>query len=284
MHRFTLLFFVCATVFIGYSQSKPAYVLYNSKGKKVSYKKLIKSAEKSNIVLFGELHNNAIAHWLQLELTKELGEKNQLVLGAEMFERDNQDELNNYLDGTIDKDALDTLARLWMNYETDYAPLVHYARENKLTFVATNIPRRLANIVYKQDVQGLDSLTDEELSWIAPLPFPFDSLLPTYQKILEMMGEHGTHLLVKAQAIKDATMAHSIAPHLSANSIFIHYNGAFHSDYYEGILWYLNHYAQSFTALTISTVNQSNIKKLENEHLGKADFIICVDEDVTSTY
>jgi uncharacterized iron-regulated protein len=284
MLRFILLFFVCAMVGVGYSQSKPAYVLYNSKGKKVSYKKLVKHAEKSNVVFFGELHNNAIAHWLQLELTKELGENNQLVLGAEMFERDNQDELNDYLNGAIDADALDTLARLWMNYETDYAPLVNYAKENELQFIATNIPRRLANIVYKQDVQGLDSLTDEELSWIAPLPFPFDSTLPTYRKILKMMGEHGTPLLVKAQAIKDATMAHSIAPNISENSIFIHYNGAFHSDYYEGILWYLNHYAQSFTPLTISTVTQSNIKRLEKEHLGKADFIICVDEDVTSTY
>jgi uncharacterized iron-regulated protein len=259
-------------------------VLYNSKGKKVSFKKLIKNAEKSNVILFGELHNSAIAHWLQLELTKELGENHQLVLGAEMFERDNQDELNDYLSGAIDADALDTLARLWMNYETDYAPLVNYAKENGLPFVATNIPRRLANIVYKKDVQGLDSLTDEELSWIAPIPFPFDSTLPTYQKILDMMGEHGTPLLVKAQAIKDATMAHSIAPNLSESTIFIHYNGAFHSDYYEGILWYLNHYVDSFTPLTISTVTQSNIKKLEKEPLGKADFIICVDEDVTSTY
>jgi len=284
MLRFALLFFAWASFGVGYSQCKPAYALYTSKGKKVSYKKLVKQAEKSNVIFFGELHNSAIAHWLQLELTKELGENKQLVLGAEMFERDNQDELNSYLSGEIDADELDSNARLWSNYATDYAPLVNYAKEHGLNFIATNIPRRFANIVYKKDVQGLDSLSKEELSWIAPLPFPYDSLLPTYQNILEVMGEHGTPQLVKAQAIKDATMGHSIAPHLSDSTIFIHYNGAFHSNYSEGILWYLNHYANSFKPLTISTVTQSQIGKLEKEHLGKADFIICVDEDVTTTY
>lgn len=284
MHRFVLFLIVWSSFRVGYSQCKPAYVLYNSKGKKVSYKKLVKQAEKSNVVFFGEIHNSAITHWLQLELTKELGESNELVLGAEMFERDNQDELNDYLSGKIDAEELDSTARLWSNYATDYAPLVNYAKENKLPFIATNIPRRFANIVYKNGVKALDSLSEEELSWIAPLPFPYDSLLPTYQNILEMMGEHGTPQLVKAQAIKDATMGHSIAPHLSDKTIFIHYNGAFHSNYYEGILWYLNHYADSFTPLTISTVTQSQTGKLEKEHLGKADFIICVDEDVTTTY
>jgi uncharacterized iron-regulated protein len=284
MLRIALLFLITFSLNIGYSQKKPAYALYNSKGKKVSYKKLVKNAEKSDVILFGEEHNNTIAHWLQLELTQKLGEDNQLVLGAEMFERDNQDELNDYLNGTIDAEELDSVARLWINYPTDYAPLVDYAKENGLIFVATNIPRRFANLVYKKGVEALDTLSDEELSWIAPIPFPYDSLLSTYQNIIKMMGEHGTPKLVKAQAIKDATMGHSIAPYLSDSTIFIHYNGAFHSNYYEGILWYLNQYADSFTALTISTVTQANVGKLEKEHLGKADFIICVDEDVTTSF
>jgi uncharacterized iron-regulated protein len=192
MLRFALLCFVSLSISLGFAQQKPAYVIYNSKGKKVSFNKMVKQAEKSNVVLFGELHNNAIAHWLQLELTKELGEDHQLVLGAEMFERDNQDELNDYLNGTIDAKAFDTLTRLWSNYATDYAPLVNYAKEHQLPFIATNIPRRYANMVYKSGVQSLDTLTEEELSWMAPLPFPYDSLLPTYQEILVMMGEHGS--------------------------------------------------------------------------------------------
>jgi hypothetical protein len=35
---------------------------------------------------------------------------------------------------------------------------------------------------------------------------------------------------------------------------------------------------------TISTVTQSDINTLEKEHLGKADFIICVTEQMTRTH
>jgi uncharacterized iron-regulated protein len=266
-------------------QDKPAYVLYDSKGKKVSFKKLLKDANESNVVLFGELHDNPIAHWLQLELTKELGKNNALVLGAEMFERDNQDEMDAYLKDSITSKEFDSLARLWVNYSTDYAPLVDYAKEHSLPFIATNVPRRFASLVHKKGgFPALDNLTDEEKTWIAPLPIPFDSLLATYQEILVMMGDRGTPDLVKAQAIKDATMAHSIAQYLSDSSIFIHYNGAFHSNFYEGILWYLNKYSSSVNALTISTVTQAEIGKLDEENIGMADYIICVDEDMTSTY
>jgi len=105
-------------------QDKRAYRIYTSKGKVVSYHKMKKLLLKKDVVLFGELHNNAISHWLELELTKDLYLKNDLMLGAEMIESDNQMVLNQYLSGKIDKKAFDTLARFWPNYETDYAPLV----------------------------------------------------------------------------------------------------------------------------------------------------------------
>jgi uncharacterized iron-regulated protein len=79
------------------AQQKPAYVLYNAKGKKVSYKKMITQLSEKNIVLFGEFHNNPIAHWLELAVSKDLSQKKELVFGAEMFEADNQQALNDYL-------------------------------------------------------------------------------------------------------------------------------------------------------------------------------------------
>jgi uncharacterized iron-regulated protein len=270
---------------VAMAQDKPAYVLYNSKGKKVSYASLIKQANASDVVLFGEFHNNPISHWLQLAVTKDLHKTKNLILGAEMFEADNQDALNKYLSGEITQKGLDTMARLWNNYKTDYAPLVNFAKDNKLSFIATNIPRRYASMVNKKGFAALDSLTKEEKQWMAPLPMPYDSTLATYQNILKMMGDHATPNLVKAQATKDATMAHFI--HLNARYYgvtFIHYNGAYHSDYYEGIGWYLKHYAPQLKVMTITTVSQKDLKKLDKEHLGKADFIICVDEDMTGSY
>ncbi len=266
------------------AQNMPAYKIYNAKGKKVSYKKMMKTLAKKDIVLFGELHNNAIAHWLQYEVTAELHNSRDLILGAEMMEADNQDVLNDYLKGEIDYKKLDTVARLWPNYKTDYAPLIDFSKDNNLPFIATNIPRRFASLVYKKGFKSLDSLSDQEKEWIAPLPIPFDSELATYKDILKMMGDHGTPELVMAQASKDATMAYFILKNYKSGSLFVHYNGAFHSDSYEGVLWYLKREKSDLLYGTITTVSQDDINSLENENKGKADFIICVDSNMTNTY
>jgi uncharacterized iron-regulated protein len=226
------------TSFLGYSQNPEAYKIYNAKGKKVSYKKMLKSLAKQDIILFGEQHNSAIAHWLQLEVTTELNESRTLELGTEMIEADNQDALDLYMLDSIDQRGLDTLARLWPNYKTDYAPLVNFAKVNSLTVTATNIPRRYASMVYRGGFMVLDTLTEVEKSWMAPLPMAFDASLATYQSILKMMGPHGSPKLVMSQATKDATMAHFILENHTEGNLFVHYNGAFHSDYYEGILYY----------------------------------------------
>lgn len=279
---FLFTFTLCLT--FGFAQKAP-YVIYNAKGKKVSYEKMVKSLEEKDMVLFGELHNNPISHWLQYELTADLHSKRPLILGAEMVEADNQDELNDYLSGKIDYKALDTTARLWNNHKTDYAPLVDFAKDKKLVFVASNVPRRYANLVYKGGgFQALDTLTQEEKSWIAPLPIAYDPELPGYKNMLAMMGDHATPPIVMAQAIKDATMAHFILKNYKEGSLFLHYNGAYHSNDYEGIVWYLKKDRPDLQYGTISTVMQDNVHQLETENKGIADFIICVDSNMTTTY
>lgn len=95
---------------------------------------MIKQLSKKDIVLFGEIHNNAIAHWLELEVAKDLSEKRTLTFGAEMFEADNQRALNDYLSGKISSKGLDSAARLWKNYNTDYAPIVNFCQREKSRF------------------------------------------------------------------------------------------------------------------------------------------------------
>lgn len=284
MKKIISTFIIILFANIASAQNISPYKIYNAKGKKVSYKKMMKTLAKKDIILFGELHNNAIAHWLQYEVANSLHKSRKLILGAEMMEADNQNELNDYLKGDINYKKLDTVARLWPNYKTDYAPLIDFAKDNNLPFIATNIPRRYAKLVYRKGFDGLDSLSVQEKEWIAPLPIPFDSELATYKDILKMMGDHGTPELVMAQASKDATMAYFILKNYTTGSLFIHYNGAFHSDSYEGILWYLKRDKSDLNYSTISTVSQDNINTLEKENLGKADFIICVDSNMTNTY
>jgi uncharacterized iron-regulated protein len=208
----------------------------------------------------------------------------ELVLGAEMFEQDNQLALNLYLNGKMTEKGLDSTARLWKNYKTDYAPLVNLAKENKLKFIATNIPRKYASQVSKGGFESLDKLSSEEKKWIAPLPILFDPQLPGYVKMLAMMAEHKMPNMAKAQAIKDATMAYFIFQNQMPGELFIHYNGSYHSEYFEGISWYLKKSNPNLKIATIATVSQDDINSLLQEHVGNADYIICVDSEMTSTY
>lgn len=270
------------------AQEKPAYLIYDRNGQPADFGLMLEAASQTQVVLFGELHNNPIAHWLQLELSRELFNKigNNLVLGAEMFEADNQLILDEYLSDLINERNFKAEAKLWNNYDTDYQPLVELARENKLPFIATNIPRRYASLVNRQGFEGLYSLPAEAKRYIAPLPPAYDPELPGYKAMLEMGGMPGnvSDNFPKAQAIKDATMAHFIYHNLNRSGVFIHYHGAYHSNNFEGIYWYLQQLDEKLKMVTITTVEQEDPNSLEEGNFGLADFIIVVPATMTKTY
>lgn len=119
------------------------------KRKSCKTEKIVKQLSDYDVVLFGELHNNSIVHWLQLKFTEALYQQknSQLILGAEMFERDNQPQLDRYLSGKLDPKNLKDSVRLWNNYITDYKPLLDFAKTKNLKFIAGNIPRKYASQV-----------------------------------------------------------------------------------------------------------------------------------------
>lgn len=268
-----------------FAQHSP-FVIYGLKGKKSSYENLLTEAKKADIILFGELHDNPIAHWLQLELTNDLykEKKENLVLGAEMFEADDQIAINEYLTGKISEKTFKDEVKLWPNFATDYKPLLDFAKNNKLKFVACNVPRRYANMVYNKGTQMLDSISDEAKKWIAPLPFAYDGNVRAYKEIFENSGGHGGENLPKSQALKDATMAHFILLNYTTGKTFLHYNGAYHSNYHSGIEWYLKQKNPKLKILVISSTEQKNIEELEKETIEAGDFIICTPENLTKTY
>ena len=286
MKKIVVLLFALVGLF-AFKSDKPAYQIFNAEGKKVNYEKMLEASKNADIVFFGEMHTNPICHWLELSLTKDLyaETKGNIILGAEMFETDDQLILNEYLSGDISFSNFEKEAKLWGNYKTDYSPLVDFAKDSNLVFIATDIPRRYASIVYKNGFEGLDDLTPEAKSYIAPLPIEYDSELKGYKNMLsEMEGMgHSNPNLPKAQAIKDATMAYSIAGSIEKGKIFIHYNGTYHSDNFEGIIWYLNIYKPGLKILTISSVEQKNIEELDSTNLNKGNFILVVPDDMTQT-
>ncbi len=358
MKKHHYLILILTVIFMGFTSDKPAYVLYDQDGKEVKYSKMIKALEEADMIFFGELHTDPIAHWLQIELTKELykSKKEALVLGAEMFEADNQLILNEYLEGKYPTDKFEAEMRLWGNYHTDYKPLVEFAKEHQIPFIATNIPRRYASMVHKKGFESLEGLTDEAKSYMAPLPMRYDPEVKCYKDMLNMMemgkekpgegempggkmpggektmpagekmpggektmpagekmpggektmpaGEkmpaggdapHGMppggmgksmpsmENLPKAQAAKDATMAHFILQNWSEGKTMFHFNGSYHSDNFEGIVWHLRQQRENLKIITIGSVLQKDIGTLEEENLNVASFILCVPENMTRT-
>ena len=220
-----------------------AFQIFDAQGKKVSYEqflkaitaKLQKSAPQPSVVLFGELHDNPIVHWLQYQTTSDLFRVTPyMVLGAEMFETDQQSALNEYLNPTDTSAKTSTVVtpmgtvmggdpvydkfkkstKLWPNFYTDYKPLVDFAKEHQLPFIATNIPRKYASLVYRGGFAALDTLPAEKKTLFPTMPVAYDSTLGCYAEIFKATGGHGGQNLPKSQAVKDATMAWKIFTNL----------------------------------------------------------------------
>ena len=273
-----------------FAQNENAFIIYTSKGKQTTFKALEKQAESHSIVFFGEYHDNPISHWLEYELTSKLFERHNknLVLGFEMFEQDQQELLNRYLKNTLTEKQFGDSCRLWPNYETDYKPIIDFAKEKVLNCIATNVQRKYASLLYKKGRAALDTLSNAIKAQMADLNFIVDTSLSQYQEIKQMGGHAMGSNMLESQAFKDATMAKFILANFNSNTKVIHFNGAFHSDFHQGILWYLENDKKNAISsnqiLTISTVTQKDIRKLDKEHFGRADFIICVPETMTKTH
>jgi uncharacterized iron-regulated protein len=288
MKYYSLIFALFLSVSLS-AQDKPAYKIFTGEGKKADYGDMAKTAVKADVVFFGELHDNPISHWLELELTKSLfAEKGkEMILAAEMFETDNQLLIDEYFAGLFKESSFEGEVRKWNNYATDYKPLLNFAKESGLKFVASNIPRHYASMVASGGFESLEKVSGEGKKFIAPLPIEYDPELACYKDMLSMGGGpmgHASENLPKAQAIKDATMANSIVKYLQPGQTVIHYNGSYHSDRFMGIIWYLNKYKPGLKIVTITTILQDDIDKMSDEGTGQADFVIVVPTAMTRTF
>lgn len=285
-HLYYPLIIISLMTFTFVAQAQQAYTIFNKRGELVSFEQIMQETKGKSHIFFGEFHNNPIVHWLQLEMTKKLHLQhgNNLIIGAEMFESDNQLLIDEYFSDQIKQKSFEEEARLWKNYKTDYKPILEFAKKNNLKFIATNIPRRYANSVFYNGVSILEKLSPEAKSYIVPVPFLIDTNLASYQDIKKMSGDHNGRFMMEAQAVKDATMAHFILENSLKGSIFLHLNGAYHSNKYEGLISFLMYKIRKDKILTISTVSQDEVSHLDQRNYDLADFIICVNSEMTLTH
>ncbi|NUQ01108.1 MAG: ChaN family lipoprotein, partial [Armatimonadetes bacterium] len=134
------------------------YLLTDSHGQPCGYEALVTAAAAAEVVLFGELHDSAVVHRLQLQFARDLhtARGGQLDLGLEMLETDTQLVLDEFLAGLIRPQDLQSEAKVWKNHATDYQPLLDWARETGLRVTASNVPRRYAALVAREGLAALE--------------------------------------------------------------------------------------------------------------------------------
>ncbi len=271
-----------AFLMVSWVWAQAVFSLYTAKGKPASYKQLLRKAASADVVFFGELHNSALAHQLQLRLLQDLIalKRGKVLLGLEMFEKDQQGDLAAFHRKAIANGrALAERTRVWPNFITDYAPLLELARQHGVPIYGTNVPRDIARSVSKEGLSVLDGLSGQQRPWVAPLPFPRLDTLPSYREMGAMAQQHGMNpeYFRLAQMLKDATMAHAITEAFQPGHVFLHINGSYHSDYAEGIVAYLRQYwgAKSRRKIVVISTVASDAGYVKEDRK-RADFILVV--------
>ena len=264
------------------------YRIYDSKGNASNFEDLINSIQVVDVVFLGEQHDDTVAHSLQMRIFKEsylkIKDKRKLTLSLEMFEKDVQTVIDEYLQNLISESHFLAASRPWGNYKTDYRPLVEFAKENKLQVIAANAPRRYVNMVSRLSENSLKELSPLAKSWLAPLPLTkasanysnkFNALMG------RMSGNAGEHNpMLDSQNLWDATMAYSVSEALkkNKNQLVIHLNGSFHTENRLGTVEHLSRFRPQTKILVITMRYEDDFKNFDkSKHTDLGDFVILTD-------
>lgn len=256
-------------------------------GRDVSLQDMARVLSKSQVIFFGEFHDNPVVHKLQIDLLPHLlSPKTPLVLSFEMFERDVQPYLDMYLGGEMSEADFMLNSRPWPNYVTDYKPPVDFAREHELKVIAANVPRYLAGRSVRNPESFTQTLSDQEKTYVATsVSAPDDRYKELFMQTMQINTAHGMpgdisifEKLYYAQCLKDDTMAESIALALQENkkSKIVHFNGDFHSKYYLGTVQRL---VQRVPKLKVAVISPLYVKdpgtyRWQKQDRQMADFLI----------
>jgi uncharacterized iron-regulated protein len=156
--------------------------VYTSDGAPASLDDIVHAMDAVDAVLVGEVHTDPVGHWIEAELVRrslsaahlgaETGARRRVALSLEMFERDVQWIVDEYLAGLITESQFTAAARPWEHYDEDYRPMVEAAKEAGIPVIAANAPRRYVNRVSRLGPEALLDLPPRARSVLPPLPYP----------------------------------------------------------------------------------------------------------------
>lgn len=149
------------------------YRIYKSDGTPATFADIVAALKKTDVVFVGEQHDDPVSHHIEKLVLEAMYDVHgdATALSMEMFSRDVQYIVDEYLAGLITESHFQQSSSPWSNYETDYKPLVEFAKEKGLSVIAANAPRRYANRVTREGRASLMSLSDRALEFVAPQPY-----------------------------------------------------------------------------------------------------------------
>lgn len=253
--------------------------VYDSRHKEFSdFETLASAAAKADVVFLGEHHDDAATHRMEMALLQAVARRRaNVVLSLEMFERDVQPILDQYLAGSIDEEAFLKGSRPWPAYRTDYRPLIEFARVHHWKVIAGNVPRKLASAVSVGGLEAVSRLADSTRLWAAAeFGCPTDD--EYFRNFGKAMAEHPigpggptVENMYRAQCVKDETMAESIARARRdpAAPLVIQYNGDFHSDYGLGTAERVRRRLRDANVMIISAIPVPALERIDAKPLRK---------------
>lgn len=192
-----------------------AHFVATATDQQLSVRAVARELADADVVVLGEEHDQAHVHRAHQELVAALhDQRRDLVLAFEMFERDVQTVLLEYVNGVCSEREFLSRARPWGNYPTDYRPLVEFARQHHLSVLAANAPRPLCARAAKEGLAAVAG--DPQLA--REVHAPEDEAYHAFTAMME--GHLGTgtperlRRMYEAQCLKDDTMAETVVDFL----------------------------------------------------------------------
>jgi uncharacterized iron-regulated protein len=278
------------------SSPAPSYTphrVYDTHKKQfIDFESLVARIVSADVVFVGEEHDDPATHRMELALLEGIGRRrDSVVVALEMFERDVQPALDRYLAGAETEAELLSSSRPWKNYSGDYRPLVELARARGWPVVASNVPRRLATMVSRAGLSGLDTLSPASRPDAAlALSCPEDEYFDRFSKAMGDMAGHGPEApdsasprtrmirMYQAQCLKDETMGESVARVWRPGRLVVHYNGSFHTDFRLGTTARAARRSQGARVVVVTAVPIGDLDRVNpsKEDRKRADYLLYV--------
>lgn len=229
---------------------------------------LLRRAAQAEALLLGETHDNTEHHRLQEGILR-----NRLALGArpallmEQFDVDQQDAIDEARRANRD---LAPLMRGWV--WPDYAQLVAIANKARIPLLAANLPRTATRPIVRE---GYSTLPDGTAQHLALDPVWDDAREKYMARVIDEShcGKITPQLrdgLVRAQRLRDATLADSAVGKLDAGIVFVLGRGHARRDV--GVPRYLEARRPGTRVLSIGFVevasNNTDPTQYETENVG----------------